>query len=126
MHACTDITGFGLIGHASEMAVASGCALAIDVQAVPLLPGVEGIVNGNIPGGGRTNAEYFGAGVRAEREIRDEMLYLLHDPQTSGGLMASVHPDHAGAAMDALAAAGVPAARVGVALPRSSARVVLR
>ena len=126
VHACTDITGFGLIGHASEMAVASGCALAIDVQAVPLLPGVEGIVNGNIPGGGRTNAEYFGAGVRAEREIRDEMLYLLHDPQTSGGLMASVHPDHAGAAMDALAAAGVPAARVGVALPRSSARVVLR
>jgi selenide, water dikinase len=126
VHACTDITGFGLIGHGSEMAAASGCTLAIDVEAVPLLPEVEGLVAGNIPGGGRTNARYFGTGVRMEREIPPEILSLLHDPQTSGGLLASVHPDHAGAAESALAAAGVAAARIGAVLLPSAARVILR
>jgi selenide, water dikinase len=126
VHACTDITGFGLIGHGSEMAAASGCSLAIDVDAVPLLPGVEDLVAGNVPGGGRTNASYFGSGVRSEREIPAEILTLLHDPQTSGGLLASVHPGHAGSAEAALLAARVAAARIGVVLPPSSARVILR
>ena len=126
VHACTDITGFGLIGHLSEMAAASACSVAIDVAAVPLLPDVEGLVAGNIPGGGRTNAQHFGSGVRAERDIPSAVLNLLYDPQTSGGLLASVHPDHAGAAETALKAAGVTAARVGVVLPRSSALVILR
>ena len=58
VHACTDVTGFGLIGHASEMAAASRCTLEIDAAAVPLLPGA-GLVQGT-PGGGRTNAQHFG------------------------------------------------------------------
>ena len=64
VHACTDITGFGLIGHASEMAAASGVTVRIESAAVPLLPGVIDLVAGNIPGGGRTNASYFGPYVR--------------------------------------------------------------
>jgi len=126
VHACTDVTGFGLIGHATEMAAASGCTVAIDVADVPFLPGVEGLVAGNVPGGGRTNAAHFGPGVRSEREVPDATLCLLHDPQTSGGLLASIHPDHVDAATAALGAAGVPAARIGTILPPSSARVILR
>ena len=126
VHACTDVTGFGLLGHGSEIAAASGCSLAIDVETVPLLAGVERLVEGNVPGGGRTNARHFGTGVRAEREIRGDILSLLHDPQTSGGLLAAVHPDRARPAVWALVAAGVAAVRIGVVIPQSSARIILR
>ena len=54
IHACTDVTGFGLVGHASEMAVASACTVRIDARAVPLLPRVRALVPGNVPAGGRT------------------------------------------------------------------------
>ena len=70
VHACTDITGFGLIGHASEMAAASGCTLEIDAEPVPLLAGARALVRGNIPGGGRTNREHFGGGVEHRRGAR--------------------------------------------------------
>ena len=63
VHACTDITGFGLIGHASEMAASSRCSLEIEAGRVPLLDGARALVRGNMPGGGRTNREHFGAGV---------------------------------------------------------------
>src|SRR5687768_2773606 len=59
VHACTDITGFGLVGHAVEMAAASGVTLELEARAVPLLEGVLRLLDGNIPGGGRTNAQHF-------------------------------------------------------------------
>ena len=98
VHACTDVTGFGLVGHGSEMAAASGCTLAIDVDAVPLLPDALSLVAGNVPGGGRTNAEHFAAGLVLDREIPTDLVQLLHDPQTSGGLLAAIDPGHRAAA----------------------------
>ena len=126
VHACTDVTGFGLIGHASEMAVASSCTLEIDAAAVPLLPGVRELVQGNVPGGGRTNAQYFGPEARISADLDPELVQVLYDPQTSGGLLVALHPDHAGEAANALHAAGVPAARIGRVLPPSGARVIVR
>ena len=63
VHACTDITGFGLIGHASEMAAASQVTIAINAAAVPLIPGVLEMVGQNKSGGMNTNREHFGPGV---------------------------------------------------------------
>ncbi len=126
VHACTDVTGFGLIGHASEMAVASSCTLEIDAAAVPLLPGVRELVQGNVPGGGRTNAQYFGPEARISADLDPELVQVLYDPQTSGGLLVALHPDRAGEAANALHAAGVPAARIGRVLPPSGARVIVR
>ena len=66
VHACTDVTGFGLLGHASEVADAS-CTLELDAAAIPLLTGAMALVNGNVPGGGRTNVEHFASGTRISR-----------------------------------------------------------
>jgi selenide, water dikinase len=113
VHACTDVTGFGLIGHASEMAVASGCTLSIDAEAVPLLPGALALVSGNVPAGGRTNADHFGAGLSIERVLPTDLVQLLNDPQTSGGLLAAIDPEHRAAALAAFVAGGVSAWVVG-------------
>ena len=113
IHGCTDVTGFGLAGHASEMAAASGCTLEIEATAVPLLPGVLDLVEGNVPGGGRTNREHFGSGIRLAPGIDAQLVQVLHDPQTSGGLLAAVKPEAADAAAAALRGAGVPVARIG-------------
>jgi selenide,water dikinase len=126
VHACTDVTGFGLLGHASELAVASGCTLAIDAARVPQLPGALALVDGNVPGGGRTNAEHFGPGVRVPREADTRLLQLLYDPQTSGGLLAVVDPAGAEAAVRALEAAGERAARIGDVQPAAGSPIVLR
>jgi selenide,water dikinase len=114
VHACTDITGFGLAGHASEMGRASGCVLAIDVDAVPLLPGSLDLVERNTPGGGRTNQAHFSAGIDIARQNSDSRrIQLMFDPQTSGGLLVAVAPAAANEAIDALTRAGVPAQPVG-------------
>ena len=125
VHACTDVTGFGLAGHASEMAVASGCTLHIDVARVPLLSGAPDLVEGNVPGGGRTNAAHFGGGTRTAPEIDPRIVLLMHDPQTSGGLLVALAPAYADRADAALRANGVEAVRIGYVSRRSDARVEL-
>lgn len=98
VHACTDITGFGLLGHALEMASASGVSLEIDADRVPSLPGTIEMIRGDFLTGGaatnRTAVEPEIEWVRSHDETLDE---LLVDPQTSGGLLMSVPPDHADA-----------------------------
>ena len=126
VHACTDITGFGLVGHASEMAAASGCTLEIETARVPLLEGARELVAGNIPGGGRTNAQHFGGGVRFGAEIDFEVVQLMHDPQTSGGLLAAVDAAAAPAAVEALRRAGAPGVVIGCAVRDAGARLILR
>jgi selenide,water dikinase len=126
VHACTDITGFGLVGQASEMAAASRVTLDIDAARVPLLEGVRALAPGNIPGGGRTNAQYFAAGVRFAREIDLDLVQVLHDPQTSGGLLAAVDAGEAAAAQTALSDAGVSSTAIGVAAPEQGCRLLLR
>jgi selenide,water dikinase len=113
VHACTDVTGFGLIGHATEIARASGVVVAIEVEAVPILEGALDLVERNTPGGGRTNLEHFGSGVEAAAGLDPRRVQLLHDPQTSGGLLVAIAPDAVPAALAAMSRAGVTAHRVG-------------
>lgn len=87
VHGCTDVTGFGLIGHAREMALASKVTIEIDPRAIEFLPGaVESARQGAIPGGLKNNREFAAACVEGESEFDD----LLYDPQTSGGLLISL------------------------------------
>ncbi len=126
VHACTDVTGFGLLGHASEMAGGSGCTIRIDAGRVPLLDGARALVHGNIPGGGRTNRQYFGAGAAIADDIDPDLLDLLFDPQTSGGLLVAIDPAFEAQASEALRRAGCQAARVGDVLASSADRLVIR
>jgi selenide,water dikinase len=125
VHACTDVTGFGLIGHATEMAQASGVTLELDVAAVPLIPGALALAS-NRSGGMMTNEQFFASGVGGLEAVDPARLALLFDPQTSGGLLAAVDPGSAALAAAAFAAAGVAAVRVGTAHLSLGAAIVLR
>ena len=125
-HACTDITGFGLIGHASEMAAASGCTLEIDAGSVPLIDGALQLVRGNVPGGGRTNRQHFTERVSFGRDPGAELSDLLFDPQTSGGLLISVAPDGAALALEQLRKAAGAAAIIGSVSSAGGPLVVIR
>jgi selenide,water dikinase len=129
VHACTDITGFGLLGHATEMAAGSQVTIEIYPDAVPLLDDVLGLVeahSGNVPGGGRSNASYFGGGVATDPGLSPSILKVLFDPQTSGGLFVSVSPEAATEVLRVTSAAGVPLAHIGRVLPRQDHHVVVR
>jgi selenide,water dikinase len=115
VHACTDITGFGLIGHASEIAKASGVTLTIDAGSVPVFNGVLAIAAGNRSGGLESNQEHFAATTTVEPGVDPARLTILYDPQTSGGLLIAANHDAADRVSDALTSAGVPAVRIGTA-----------
>jgi len=116
-HACTDITGFGLIGHAREMAMASDVTLEIDPAAIPTLPGaVESLAGGALSKGLHNNREFASCAVEIVRPIDPVNLDLLYDPQTSGGLLISLPEDEAHGLLALL-----PDARlVGHVLPRDN------
>ena len=96
VHGCTDVTGFGLIGHGREMALASKVTLEIDSHAIRFLPGaVEYARLGAIPGGLKNNREFAAPCVEGQSEFDD----LLYDPQTSGGLLISL-PEADAAALE--------------------------
>jgi selenide,water dikinase len=91
VHGCTDVTGFGLVGHAREMALASQVTLEIAVDRVQFLPGaVEYARAGAVPGGLQNNREFASCVVETARELPPEIEALLYDPQTSGGLLISL------------------------------------
>jgi selenide,water dikinase len=127
VHACTDVTGFGLIGHATEMAVASGVTLVIELKNVPLFEGVVGLARQNRSGGMVSNQEHYGAGVEVVSAIDDDLLSVLFDPQTSGGLLIAAAADAADEVASSLERAGVAASRIGEAAPaRRGVRVGIR
>ena len=96
-NACTDITGFGLLGHAYEMAKGSGVTLTIDSKGVPLLPDVlELIRKGMLTRGDKNNRVYVGDTVRMSPDVAPEMQSALFDPQTAGGLFISLPEGQAG------------------------------
>src|SRR4051812_20621052 len=117
VHAATDITGFGLLGHSSEMAEKSGVGLRISPGAVPLLPGTREYAEaGYIAGGLGRNRAYFegnGGGIRFADEVDAMSQTILFDPQTSGGLLFAVDPGQAEAFQAAFAEASVPLWRIG-------------
>lgn len=126
VHACTDVTGFGLIGHATEMAIASGATLTLRADAVPVFDGVLSIASRNRSGGMATNREHFTPGVRFSHDVPELLQDVLFDPQTSGGLLAAVDQLQADTALGALVAAGVPAVRIGSVAPAGEKSVIVR
>ncbi len=106
-HACTDITGFGFIGHALEMATASQVGLVIRSQTIPLLPkALEYAQTGLIPGGAHSNRQFFSCKVDLGPAVSSVLVDLLYDPQTSGGLLVSLPPVEAGKMVEALGRSG--------------------
>jgi selenide,water dikinase len=90
-HACTDITGFGFIGHAFEMASASQVGMAIQSKNIPVFPeAMEYARLGLIPGGAHSNRQFFSCRVEVHPNVPDLLIDLLYDPQTSGGLLVSL------------------------------------
>lgn len=90
-NACTDVTGFGLLGHAYEMAKGSGVTLTIESSQVPLLPDVIELISmGMLTRGDKNNREYVGETVTFAAEVSKEMQSALFDPQTAGGLLISI------------------------------------
>lgn len=121
VHAITDVTGFGLIGHAREMALGSGVSLRLHASAVPLLPGAkECVARGFIPGGLNSNLEFAACCVECDGAVPQELSTVLYDPQTAGGLLVSVSQVQASALVEKLRASGISAAEVGEVLPKST------
>ncbi len=119
VHSMTDITGFGLLGHAREMAVGSGVSLRIRASQVPLLPGALECVRGkHVPGGLKSNRQFSEACVEAEASVPQDVLTLLYDPQTAGGLLIAVAEGDAEGLAAELQRAGVDAVVIGEVLPK--------
>ena len=117
VHALTDITGFGLIGHAREMALASNVSLAFQSATIPVLEGaLDCIRAGHIPGGLIANRDFAECLVEYDPSVPADIRTLLFDPQTAGGLLISVSPDDADKLTHALEDAGVPAVEIGQVL----------
>lgn len=115
IHALTDITGFGLIGHLREMLLASeNVSAKIDTSQIPLLDGaIECVRAGYIPGGLNANRDFAECMVDYKVKISDDVKALLFDPQTSGGLLISVAETDAADLIESLTSAGVPAVEIG-------------
>ena len=120
---CTDITGFGLVGHASEMAAASRCTIEIESSAVPVLEGAMDLVRGNVPGGGKTNRQHFEAQAVIAPTVPAELADLLFDPQTSGGLLIAIREADAEAGLQQLRQVAPRAAFIGRVVPASGSLV---
>ena len=120
VHAMTDVTGFGLIGHAREMALASNIALRLRASGIPVLEGaLDCVRTGHVPGGLIANRDFAECVVGYEEGIPDDLKTLLFDPQTAGGLLISVAPEKSLDLTRALIAAGVAAVEIGDAKPNS-------
>jgi len=126
VHAMTDITGFGLIGHARELALASNISLRICAGRIPLLEGALDCVRaGHIPGGLKANREFAECVVGYEDEIPEEVKTILFDPQTAGGLLIVVASEDAAELNRDLNAAGILAVEIGEVLPVSKPLITI-
>ena len=120
IHAMTDVTGFGLIGHLREMCLGSGVSARIVAKNLPLLPGAAECVRaGFIPGGLKSNREFVECLVEYGSGVDETLRTLLFDPQTAGGLLISVPADSAKELESALKQAKVAAVRIGEVVPET-------
>jgi selenide, water dikinase len=125
VHACTDITGFGLIGHASEMAAASGVTLRIEAAQVPLIEGVVSLVSRHRSGGMATNREHFARQAVAPESLDRDVHDLLYDPQTSGGLLIAVTKAEAATFQQRLSEADVRSWAIGDVIESAGDQLIL-
>ncbi len=112
MHAATDVTGFGLLGHLREMVAASGVGAIVDPNAMPVIDGVRALIGAGMVAGGTQRNHAFVSDVVEWNDLALEEQLLLADAQTSGGLLLAVAPDRADALIDALRARDTPAAAI--------------
>jgi len=128
VHACSDVTGFGLLGHALGMASGSGVTLVIESAKMPLLRRAASLAEkGYITGGCKRNREYLNDKMAIDKSIREGLIEVALDPQTSGGLLLAIGKRHAAKLLDELHGAGVTqAVEVGYAtsLQKSWVRLV--
>jgi selenide,water dikinase len=127
VHAVTDVTGFGVLGHAREMALGDPekgippVTIEFEYKAVPVLPGAfDAARQGMIAGGLNNNLDFLGDCVSFAAGVPEENRALLFDPQTSGGLLAAIAPEAADAAIEILKHNQIAAARIGRALPKGT------
>jgi selenide,water dikinase len=127
-HAATDVTGFGLAGHAFEMAEGSGVTLVLELSRLPLLPGANRLVKArHLTRASATNAAYVAGGLRIEGRPDPLRLEFFYDAQTSGGLLISVPADRAESLVAASRAGGMNATCiVGEVLERTDKALVVR
>jgi selenide,water dikinase len=133
IHAVTDVTGFGLLGHAREMALGdpkrniAPVSFEIDHASVPYLSGaVEAVREGFLPGGLKNNRDFTGDCVDFAASVPQEYRDLLFDPQTSGGLLIAISPESAEAAIAALLRHAVSARRIGKVVAKANPLLFVR
>ncbi len=124
--ACTDVTGFGLAGHGSEMAAASKVSLVVDAARLPVLDGARELLPRNKTRGMATNKEHFSPVTRVSTGVDPVLVDLCYDPQTSGGLLIAVAASGADALAAELDRNGVQASRIGEVTAPQHGRVILR
>lgn len=126
-HACTDVTGFGLLGHGLEIAQASGVSLEISASDLPLLPQARELAEmGILPGGLYRNMDYVAPYLRTADGVSQSSLDLLCDPQTSGGLLFALSPKAADELISRLESVTPWARRVGQVLPAGERALLVR
>jgi selenide,water dikinase len=114
IRAATDVTGFGLLGHALEMARASRTRFVFDASALPALPGaLEMAIAGIETGGAAHNRRFVSDALEIGASVSSELVTLAHDPQTSGGLLAAIPPEFVAELESALSRSDVPHWRIG-------------
>jgi selenide, water dikinase len=125
VHAVTDVTGFGLLGHAREMALGDPgkgipiVSIQLHADKVPALPGaLEAAKEGMIPGGLNNNRDFIGDCVHFAAHVPEEIRAVLFDPQTSGGLLVAISSEHAGLALQLLRDRNISASQIGRVLPK--------
>ena len=126
-HACTDITGFGLLGHACQLAQNSQVGIKINSGSVPVFTEVEEFVKkGLCPGGLHRNREFYGKMVESSKQVPDYIQDILFDPQTSGGLLISLAPETAELLVNKLQKAGVQdAAIIGEIISKPAGKILV-
>jgi len=126
-HSCTDITGFGLLGHALEMATASDVTFVIDARSLPLLPGAARLsAQGFLTGGGMANREFVKDELEIVGRLAPSFEMLLYDPQTSGGLLVSIPRRKAARYLSVLKKRNVPAAVIGEVEAPADKRLIVK
>ncbi|HBR17514.1 MAG TPA: selenide, water dikinase SelD [Deltaproteobacteria bacterium] len=134
VNACTDITGFGLIGHAMEMAEASrtgvppvNIALIFNIKNIPFFPKALELVkkSANHPKTIKSNREYLSSNVKMSDEITPEQVNLLYDPQTSGGLLISVSPEKSQKLLEKLSHAKISASIIGEVVEKRTPAIII-
>ncbi len=128
VHACTDITGFGLIGHTVQLAQNSQAGIIINSNSIPLLPGVEKFAQeGLYPGGSRRNRDFYSPSVKFAADVPEYMRAIIFDAQTSGGLLICLSPDKAETLLNQLNSAGVKeAAIIGEVISEPKGKITIK